>query len=77
MGFTGASVVRLSAAGRYAAAVRSFVAMRAVVEWPNAVDVFSRDRSNRSGLGVLRAIGPEGSDLKRSTKPKAVVEGGD
>jgi hypothetical protein len=31
------------------------------------IDMFGGDRSNRSGLGVLRALAPEGRGLKRST----------
>ena len=40
-----------------------------------AIDVFGCDRSNRSGLGGFVAVGPEGSGVKRSTRPEAVVEG--
>ena len=39
--------------GDMPAAVRSLVAMRAIVEWLKAVDVFGCDRSNRSGLGCF------------------------
>jgi hypothetical protein len=40
-----------------------------------AIDVFGCDRSNRSGLGGFVAVGPEGSGVKRSTRPEGVVEG--
>jgi hypothetical protein len=53
MGFTGPSVVRLSADGQCADRRQSLVALSAVVEWPKAVDVFGCDRSYRSGLGCF------------------------
>jgi hypothetical protein len=57
LGFTGPSVVRLDATGNVPAAVRALVALNAVVDGPEGIDVSGCDRSNRSGLGGFVAVG--------------------
>ena len=75
MGFTGPRWCACVRVSDMPAAVSSRVALRAVVEWPKAVDVSRLRPFQPFRSWVLRAVDPEGSDLKRSTKSKAVVEG--
>jgi hypothetical protein len=74
MGFTGPRWCGCVRVGDVPAAVSSLVALSIVVDGLRP-STFGCDRSNRSGLGCFVAVGLEDSGLKRSTKPKAVVEG--
>ena len=73
MGFAGPQWCACERAGDVPAAVRSLVALSAVVEWPKAVDVFGCNRSNRSGLECFVPL-PCGQRPEALHEPKAAVE---